>query len=82
MTTGITDAELLRLFEYKDALQRALSEIGLTGVSSISLNGRSMTRQSASEIRKELGITDRQILNRLAFLGGNDHPELRTITFY
>lgn len=81
MTTGITDEELLRLFAYRDALEKSLTDMALSGASSVSLNGRSVTRQSAAELRNEIGITNRQIRHRLAYLGGNESPQLGTIVF-
>ena len=79
--TGIQDPELLRLYEYKRALEGALSELALTRAVSVSISGRSITRQSSSEIQKQLGLTDQKIRHRLAYLAGNRTPYLETITF-
>ena len=82
MTTGIQDEELLRLYSYRDALNSALRELALTRAVSVSLNGRSITRQTAVELRHELGQVSRDIRYRLAYLGGNRNPEIGAITYY
>lgn len=80
MTTGIQDEELLRLYRYKAALEGALEELALTRATSVSINGRSITRQSSAEIQTQLGLTDEKIRHRLATLAGHDAPYLGAIT--
>lgn len=82
MTTPIAeDPELLRLYDYKNALLGALSELALTRATSVSLNGRAITRQSSAELRRELALTNQDIQNRLGVLSGNSAPYMQTITF-